>query len=515
MLRHKVKAGITGWAQVHGWRGNTSIRKRIEYDLYYIENWSLALDFKILWMTAAPRPAPQRALKSIPPPLHPSILRSVVRRIARSAAALVAAGCAAACGGGEPAAPAPVAAGSERPSILLITVDTLRADHLSSWGYPRTTSPAVDALAREGVRFDLRLGAVAEDRPVVHLDVHRDLPEGQRQRPPGRHLPASCKFRMLAEELQRAGYATHAVVANGALGARLLLRPGVRHLRRDLEDDAEGTPTSSAPAPRRSPTSRSGGGRALRRRPAVLPLGPLRRSAQPVLAAAAVPRPLPGRRAFRRRERGAGLRPADAGDGRHRRRQVLDGDDRLAFYVARYDAEIAYADAEIGRLLDGAARGAGCSTNTLTAFTSDHGESLGEHQLLLRARHGSASRPASTCRSLFHWPGHLAPRVDEAPAELIDLAPTLLEAAGAASPDGRWAQGRSLWPRLRGEEAAAAETHRLRRRRHGARPALDPRRARRALQAPPGAAARTAELDRRRRRRVRALRPRQRTRARR
>ncbi len=51
MLRHRVKAGITGWAQVHGWRGNTSIRKRLEYDLYYVENWSLGLDFKILWMT--------------------------------------------------------------------------------------------------------------------------------------------------------------------------------------------------------------------------------------------------------------------------------------------------------------------------------------------------------------------------------------------------------------------------------------------------------------------------------
>jgi Undecaprenyl-phosphate glucose phosphotransferase len=51
MLRHRVKAGITGWAQVHGWRGNTSIRKRIQYDLYYIENWSLKLDLKILWMT--------------------------------------------------------------------------------------------------------------------------------------------------------------------------------------------------------------------------------------------------------------------------------------------------------------------------------------------------------------------------------------------------------------------------------------------------------------------------------
>jgi len=51
MLRHRVRAGITGWAQVHGWRGNTSVSKRIEYDLYYIENWSLSLDIKILWMT--------------------------------------------------------------------------------------------------------------------------------------------------------------------------------------------------------------------------------------------------------------------------------------------------------------------------------------------------------------------------------------------------------------------------------------------------------------------------------
>ena len=51
MLRHKVKAGITGWAQVNGWRGNTSLEKRIEYDLYYIENWSVRLDIKIMWLT--------------------------------------------------------------------------------------------------------------------------------------------------------------------------------------------------------------------------------------------------------------------------------------------------------------------------------------------------------------------------------------------------------------------------------------------------------------------------------
>lgn len=51
MLRHKVKSGLTGWAQVNGWRGDTSIEKRIEYDLYYIEHWSVGLDFKILWLT--------------------------------------------------------------------------------------------------------------------------------------------------------------------------------------------------------------------------------------------------------------------------------------------------------------------------------------------------------------------------------------------------------------------------------------------------------------------------------
>jgi Undecaprenyl-phosphate glucose phosphotransferase len=51
MLRHRVPSGLTGWAQVHGWRGNSSLEKRIEFDLYYIENWSLYLDLKILVLT--------------------------------------------------------------------------------------------------------------------------------------------------------------------------------------------------------------------------------------------------------------------------------------------------------------------------------------------------------------------------------------------------------------------------------------------------------------------------------
>ena len=51
MLRLKMKAGLTGWAQVNGWRGNTSLDKRIEFDLYYIKNWSLFFDFKIILLT--------------------------------------------------------------------------------------------------------------------------------------------------------------------------------------------------------------------------------------------------------------------------------------------------------------------------------------------------------------------------------------------------------------------------------------------------------------------------------
>ncbi|MBN1272784.1 MAG: undecaprenyl-phosphate glucose phosphotransferase [Candidatus Aminicenantes bacterium] len=51
MLRHKVKSGITGWAQVHGLRQDTPIEKRLEYDFYYIQNWSISLDIKIIWLT--------------------------------------------------------------------------------------------------------------------------------------------------------------------------------------------------------------------------------------------------------------------------------------------------------------------------------------------------------------------------------------------------------------------------------------------------------------------------------
>jgi lipopolysaccharide/colanic/teichoic acid biosynthesis glycosyltransferase len=50
-VKHQVRPGLTGWAQVNGLRGDTSIRKRVEYDIYYIENWSVFFDIKIIIMT--------------------------------------------------------------------------------------------------------------------------------------------------------------------------------------------------------------------------------------------------------------------------------------------------------------------------------------------------------------------------------------------------------------------------------------------------------------------------------
>jgi len=50
-VRHLVKSGITGWAPVNGWRGDTSIKNRVEHDIYYLENWNFWFDIRIIWMT--------------------------------------------------------------------------------------------------------------------------------------------------------------------------------------------------------------------------------------------------------------------------------------------------------------------------------------------------------------------------------------------------------------------------------------------------------------------------------
>ncbi len=353
----------------------------------------------------------------------------------------------AACTPEPEAAPAgitPLPAGS---NILLITVDTLRADHLSSYGYARPTSPVIDRLAAEGVRFDQAQVQWPKTTPsfasIFTASYNKD---NQIVRTAGQ--PVSCKFSMLAEALKRQGYATAAVVANAAVGSDFYFDQGFDEFIETwkLHENQEGADPNRAEAVTNL---------------AIGQLARLKASGKPYFLwvhyldpHAPYEPPAPYRDRFQNDEHfdpAVRIPLSDKpkqqmwGIGKER---MLDGRDELAFYVARYDAEIAYTDEQIGRLL-GELQTRGMLEKTLTAFTADHGESLGDHGYYFD--HGRFS--FQTCLRvplILHYPGVLGARVDAKPVELIDLAPTLLEAAGVELPDGVWMQGRTLTPRLRG-----------------------------------------------------------------
>jgi arylsulfatase A-like enzyme len=261
-------------------------------------------------------------------------------------------------------------------------------------------------------------------------------------------IPLPCTFTTVAERLQRAGYQTAAVVANGALAREFNFDQGFDSY---LEAWQEPHPEGGDPVRAENVT-----------RLAVDLVESIDGERPWFLWVHYIDPHFPYRSPtatdrFRGDEvhRGDERRIRILDKYSHQmsaigRRQALDGSDRLADYVARYDAEIAYADEQIGSLLD-RLDADGLLAHTLTAFTSDHGESLGEHEYYFD--HGRFG--FQTCLHVplvLHWPARIPPRVEEAPVELIDLAPTLLEAAGLLEPGGEWAQGTSLWPVLRGEK---------------------------------------------------------------
>ncbi|HXO21984.1 MAG TPA: sulfatase [Thermoanaerobaculia bacterium] len=353
-----------------------------------------------------------------------------------------------------------------KSNILLITVDTLRADHLSSYGYPRATTPAIDRLAAEGVRFDQPSSQWPKTTPsFASMFTATYSKDNGIVRKVGTPLP--CRFRTVAEALKAQGYATYAVVANGAVGSDFYFDQGF-----DTFIETWKLPHGAIAASPANGGSASGDG------------DPNRAEAVTRLASGLLDR-IDRKKPFflwvhyidphwpysppgEWKNRFQGDRwfdpkvriPIAKGKARQEMMgigegQAEGGHDELAFYVARYDAEIAYTDSEIGKLL-AAVRGKGLLDHTLTAFTADHGESLGDHHYFFD--HGRFG--FQTCLRvplIFHYPGVLAPRVDRDPVELIDLAPTLLEAAGLPLPGGRWMQGRTLTARLRGarQEPAA------------------------------------------------------------
>ncbi len=354
----------------------------------------------------------------------------------------------------QPADPALLAALPARPSLLLVTVDTLRADHLSVWGYRRETSPAIDELARQGVRLAQAQVQWPKTGPSFASMMTSTYPKDNGiVRQVG--IPIPCTFRMLAEELSALGYQTEAVVANGAVGREFFFDQG-------FDGYFETWKIAEELSGRRASESHPDRNRAERVTDVALAAARRLDAARPYflwvhyLDPHAPYAPPSGhgdrfqgdehfdsaaRVAIDRRRTHREIGAIGRHDAVERRRDV-------AFYVARYDAEIRYTDGEIGRLLGGLGA-LGLDRDRVTVFTSDHGESLGEHAYYF----GHGRLPFQTCLHvpfIVHWPGVLEPGIDEEPVELVDLAPTLLALAGKELPEGRWAQGRSLVPRLLG-----------------------------------------------------------------
>jgi choline-sulfatase len=299
--------------------------------------------------------------------------------------------------------------------LILVTIDTLRADHLGSYGAEEAHTRTLDTVAREGVRFD----AAIAPTPLT-LPSHASLMTGLD--PPGHGVRHNAIYRLdptlptLAGRLRERGYATAAVVGALVLDRRFGLDNGFDHY-----DDDRGDRMSDR-------------------------VGFAERPADAVVDAAL-----------------AWL--ADAPDrfflwvhfyDPHARYDPPPGF-AAAFARRPYAGEIAFVDSQLGRLLD-AVDHRWPDGRTLVAVTSDHGESLGEHGERTHAY--TLYDATQRVPLLLRGPGLPAGRVIAEPVRLVDVAPTLLSRADASAIDG--VDGRDLGPLISGgvttPRAAYSET---------------------------------------------------------
>jgi len=347
-------------------------------------------------------------------------------------------------------AAAPGIAGS-KPSIVLISIDSLRADHLGCYGYSRSTSPNVDALAADGVLFEnpvapapwtlpsyasLFTGLYPRTHQTTSItlkgdDAHEPSAPSKRQKLIYRRLPP--KTPTLASSLRAAGYSTHAILATPLLHARFGLDAGFDTYNDDL--------------------ARIGGRRAHRavNSPQVTDaaLKALDRLKPPfflfihywdVHYEYLPPPPFDTR--FDPDYPG-GLSPAQFLDSRN---IALDSDPRdLQHWVALYDGEIAWTDEHVGRII-AELKARGLYDDAIVIFTADHGDAFFEHGL--KGHQHSLYQELLRVPLVVRGPGFQRGRRVAQNVSLVDLMPTLLEIVRAKPPAG--VQGRSLLPLLRG-----------------------------------------------------------------
>ena len=302
--------------------------------------------------------------------------------------------------------PAPaVADRDQQPHILVISVDTLRADRMGSYGYSRKTSPHIDGLLARGARFadartvePLTAPALASMLTSLPPHEHGSTRNGLRVRP---ELPS------LPKVLRRHGYKTGAFVGSWTLREKLwAMADHFDHFEEVLNKarwlglvKREATAEDLNEAALDWFSEQIEGGPS---RPVFLWVHYVEPHAPYVL-----------QRDFMNQ---IGASP----------------DDNNYSDSNKYDSEIAYVDFQISKLLK-AVGDLAPKEDTLVVFVSDHGESLGEHGYWGHGRH--LYEPTLQIPMGITWPGHVEPRVVEAPALIIDLAPTLVGLLGIEVPD--------------------------------------------------------------------------------
>ncbi|MEK7750327.1 MAG: sulfatase [Acidobacteriota bacterium] len=287
------------------------------------------------------------------------------------------------------------------PHVLLITIDTLRADHLSCYGYDRNTSPNIDRLASEGVRFDRAYTTIPLTGPAHFSLLTGRYPQEHGARNNGVAAAKAAKVLFLPQVLRMHGYRAGAFISAWPLTSRLT------HLNRWFDDYDE-------TLIRRYKLFNSS-----RYAEDVTPLAVrwLERNARRhffLWVHYFDPHsPYEWRDGFAPGGNGARAPAYRAQNAKMRDR------------IARYDSEIAYTDAHVGILLETLDRLA-LRNSTLVILAADHGESLGEHSYVGHGKH--LYQDIVRVPLIFRLPGVAAPgKTIPERVSLLDVAPTVAD----------------------------------------------------------------------------------------
>lgn len=294
-----------------------------------------------------------------------------------------------------------------RPNVLLITIDTLRADHVSCYGYHLRTTPNIDRLAAQGTRFERAYTTIPLTGPAHFSLFTSRYPQEHGARINGVAHSEEARLIFLPQVLRKFGYHNAAFISAWPLTSRLTRLD--RYF--DLYDEElnrtyqlfNSSRFAEDVTPRAIAWLRAGA-----RQPFFLWVHYFDPHS-----------PYHFRKAFSRPARIGKVPPS-----------ALPSDEETRFRVASYDSEVAYTDHYVGRLLE-ALDELKLEKSTVVVLLSDHGESLGEHGYIGHGRH--LYENIVRIPLIFRWPGVVqAGKTVASDVSLLDVAPTILELAAGS-----------------------------------------------------------------------------------